>query len=354
MLNDPEVHYSAKQVARDHGKRPRDSKTEQETTQQEGASKRKTCTTLQSKRCILHCSDLGLRYEPNLLQEEEPVAKAADATERECSSASKSELPATAGPAAQQMAPQHDAMGCGASKSDTAGPVEERVRVECKPRPWDGRRIDHAKEVLLVKGAAVKRLARDKKLGRKTSHDMLRLMHEEYNACGGKEVKDNNGNTVWSCGPSQIEIMEKLGTFTRLDFVVVTFDDLASVQYLVLSYTWNDSKWEELVGDCSDEGSHGLQAELPDMEEEFFWLDIFCLDQFCADKMESIKRSDEIYGWAHKYFGMGLAIFYRVWCLAETTCTGEKAQRRKEMIMVTKFRGFLDRREEAYKDAKIT
>ena len=41
-------------------------------------------------------------------------------------------------------------------------------------------------------------------------------------------------------------------------------------------------------------------------------------------------------------------------CLAETTCTGEKAQRRKEMIMVTKFRGFLDRREEAYKDAKIT
>ena len=41
-------------------------------------------------------------------------------------------------------------------------------------------------------------------------------------------------------------------------------------------------------------------------------------------------------------------------CLAETTCTSEKAQRRKEMIMVTKFRGFLDRREEAYKDAKIT
>jgi hypothetical protein len=50
---------------------------------------------------------------------------------------------------------------------------------------------------------------------------------------------------------------------------------------------------------------------------------------------------------------MGLAIFDRVWCLAETTCTGEKAQRRKEMKMVTDFEGFLDRREHAYKLAKL-
>ena len=41
-------------------------------------------------------------------------------------------------------------------------------------------------------------------------------------------------------------------------------------------------------------------------------------------------------------------------CLAETTCTGEKAQRRKEMIMVTDFEGFLDQREFAYKLAKLT
>ena len=40
-------------------------------------------------------------------------------------------------------------------------------------------------------------------------------------------------------------------------------------------------------------------------------------------------------------------------CLAETTCTGEKAQRRKEMKMVTDFEGFLDRRENAYILAKI-
>ena len=40
-------------------------------------------------------------------------------------------------------------------------------------------------------------------------------------------------------------------------------------------------------------------------------------------------------------------------CLAETTCTGEKAQRRKEMIMVTDFEGFLRRREFAYMSSKL-
>ena len=40
-------------------------------------------------------------------------------------------------------------------------------------------------------------------------------------------------------------------------------------------------------------------------------------------------------------------------CLAETTCTGEKAQRRKEMIMVTDFEGFLWRREETYMRTKL-
>ena len=40
-------------------------------------------------------------------------------------------------------------------------------------------------------------------------------------------------------------------------------------------------------------------------------------------------------------------------CLAETTCTGEEAQRRKEMIMVTDFKGFLSQREKAYKWTKL-
>ena len=139
--------------------------------------------------------------------------------------------------------------------------------------------------------------------------------------------------------------------FRCSDFVVVTFENLEHFEYSVLSYTWNDSPWKELVG--------GLQLVLWPwgMKKVFFWLDIFCLDQFCADKMESIVRSDEIYGWAQKYFGMGLAIFDRVWCLAETACTGDKAQRPKEMIYVHFMNGWntgcLPRREKAYFMAKL-
>jgi hypothetical protein len=121
-------------------------------------------------------------------------------------------------------------------------------------------------------------------------------MQKQYTANGGKEDKDEKGNTLWTFGPA-LEIMEKLGMFKRSDFVVVTLENLESFPSSVLSYTWNNLKWRDYV--------------------------------------------------------MGLAIFDRVWCLAETTCIGEKAQRRKEMIMVTDFEGFLKRREQAYMLAKL-
>ena len=69
------------------------------------------------------------------------------------------------------------------------------------------------------------------------------------------------------------------------------------------------------------------------MSNHFFWLDIFCLDQFSADKMKTIVRGNEICEWASKYYGMGLVIFDRVWCLAETGCTGANARRQKKMVM---------------------
>ena len=70
------------------------------------------------------------------------------------------------------------------------------------------------------------------------------------------------------------------------------------------------------------------------------------MDQFSADKMKTIVRSAEIYEWASEYYGMGLAIFDREWCLTETGSTGENARRLQKMIMVTKFTGYLARREE--------
>lgn len=65
------------------------------------------------------------------------------------------------------------------------------------------------------------------------------------------------------------------------------------------------------------------------------------------------KKKDEIYEWAKEYYAMGLAILERVWCLAETTCTGDNAQSQKKMVMVTDFDGYLERCEEAFKMAKL-
>ena len=101
-----------------------------------------------------------------------------------------------------------------------------------------------------------------------------------------------------------------------------------------------------------------LQKVLPGMfeegeEEEFFWLDIFCLDQFKADQMKTFVQSDQIYGWAVKYYGMGLAIFDQVWCLAEITCSGKQAHRLRKSIIVTEFEGYLGKREGAHKDTKL-
>ena len=34
------------------------------------------------------------------------------------------------------------------------------------------------------------------------------------------------------------------------------------------------------------------------LEVEYVWIDIFCLDQNGPDKMNTIKNTDKIYGWA--------------------------------------------------------
>ena len=130
---------------------------------------------------------------------------------------------------------------------------------------------------------------------------------------------------------------------------------------MTMSYTRSDSKWSELVGHSSswwrDDDRWGLKGKLlqklPDMSSRFFWLDIFCLDQFSADKMKTIVRSNEIYEWASEYYGMGVGILERLWCLAETGRTGQNARRRKEMIMVIRFSGYLMRREQAYMFTKL-
>ena len=41
-----------------------------------------------------------------------------------------------------------------------------------------------------------------------------------------------------------------------------------------------------------------MEAQGIDMSAQWFWIDIFCLDQQHPDKMETIKRSNEIYALA--------------------------------------------------------
>jgi hypothetical protein len=77
---------------------------------------------------------------------------------------------------------------CGASKSAAAA---KAGLAELGAEPWDGGPIDPGRQVLMVRGDAVEKLARHPKHDRMTSHDLLALMQKEYMAGGGTAVKDD-------------------------------------------------------------------------------------------------------------------------------------------------------------------
>ena len=91
-----------------------------------------------------------------------------------------------------------------------------------------------------------------------------------------------------------------------------------------------------------------MAAQGIDMSVKWFWIDIFCLDQQHPDKMETIKRSNEIYALAKYYFVIGLACFNRLWCTMELACKLGGQNGDNTDVVVTDFEGFLGRREEAY------
>ena len=143
-----------------------------------------------------------------------------------------------------------------------------------------------------------------------------------------------------------MEIMKKLGMFEEgatSAFVWITFKRLPETIFTVLTYTWADSKWSEMLKawlNLPEEKLEGLT------DDSLLWIDIFCLDQFHPDKMDTIRKSADIYGYATKYYVIGLAIFDRVWCLAEI-CSVDP----KKMVLVDEFEqdSFLYRREDVYK-----
>jgi len=99
-----------------------------------------------------------------------------------------------------------------------------------------------------------------------------------------------------------------------------------------------------------------MEAQGIDMSAQWFWIDIFCLDQQHPDKMETIKRSNEIYALAKYYFVIGLACFNRLWCTMELACKlgGHGENGANTDVVVTDLEGLLRRRERAYALSQLT
>ena len=191
--------------------------------------------------------------------------------------------------------------------------------------------------VMLVKGKALLTLAEHEEYGKMTSHQILVVLTKKFKQGKGEK--------------SQKQIMVELGMFQDADFKIATFGDLKKdKKHSVITYTWNDSPAREQYGPLNKK----MKAQGIDMSAQWFWIDIFCLDQQHPDKMETIKRSNEIYALAKYYFVIGLACFNRLWCTMELACKlGGRNGVNAEVVAsrclgAFDFEGFLGRRERAY------
>ena len=220
-----------------------------------------------------------------------------------------------------------------------------------KPVPWDPAAVEEAPVykatadvhprdgVMLVKGKALLTLAEHEEYGKMTSHQILVVLTKKFKQGKGEK--------------SQKQIMVELGMFQDADFKIATFVDLKKYKsHSVITYTWNDSPAREQYGPLNKKMES--QVIPIDMSAQWFWIDIFCLDQQHPDKMETIKRSNEIYALSKYYFVIGLACFNRLWCTRELACKlGGRNGVNAEVVAsrclgAFDFEGFLGRRERAY------
>ena len=134
------------------------------------------------------------------------------------------------------------------------------------------------------------------------------------------------------------------GVFGPESLVTIPWSELKKTKYAVLTYSWGGCPWSELIralnghtqeSDNEWTGRRGnenpkVRMSLPEnpkkkkkrtLKVEYVWIDIFCLDQTDPNKMETIKRTAEIYGWASEYHVMGFETFKRGWCQCELGVT---------------------------------
>lgn len=102
------------------------------------------------------------------------------------------------------------------------------------------------------------------------------------------------------------------GVFGAGSFVTIPWSQLKATKYAVLTYGWGGCTWSQIIKALKKKG---------EMKVEYVWIDIFCLDQNDPNKMETIKRTADIYGWADEYHVMGFNTFKRGWCQCELGVT---------------------------------
>ena len=197
--------------------------------------------------------------------------------------------------------------------------------------------------ILLVSGAGLKKLGEHAQYGNMTSHDLKRELERSFVARGGILHKNAAGFvTHGTGGPTWSELMHELGMVEETEFKVVSFEEMESFNFKVITYTWADSRWKEMLD--------ALSRVDPEAFEGSYWIDILCLDQLHPDKMETIKHSHKIYRLASVYHVIGLGTLDRLWCLSELSTWAKK---RGQVGLVTGFTGYLNKREQAYKMMKL-
>ena len=121
----------------------------------------------------------------------------------------------------------------------------------------------------------------------------------DWVAMNSKQIKD----FFWMVSGNIFSIIPEVNNDGVPNFRRVTWKELPSAYYAVLSYQW-EQDWHSIL-------RHILQ--LNPVTAEWIWIDSICLDQTDRRRMETIRRSDEIYSNANEYHLIEMGALTRGW-----------------------------------------
>jgi len=121
----------------------------------------------------------------------------------------------------------------------------------------------------------------------------------DWVAMNSNQIKD----FFWMVSGNIFSIIPKVNNDGVSNFREVTWEELPSAYYAVLSYQW-EQDWHSIL-------RHILQ--LNPVTAEWIWVDSICLDQTDPRRMETIRRSDEIYSNANEYHLIEMGALTRGW-----------------------------------------